>query len=62
LARLLVLSERIRDTFEGDAVVRQWLRAENATLGLLTPAEVLSLGRLDRVEAALTALEAGIIV
>jgi uncharacterized protein (DUF2384 family) len=62
LARLLRLDERIRAAFEGDEAVRQWLRAENAALGLLTPAEVLKAGRLDRVEAALTALESGIVV
>lgn len=62
LARLLQFDERIRVPFEGDEAVRQWLRAENTTLGLLTPAEVLRAGRLDRVEATLTALEAGIVV
>lgn len=43
----------------GEEGVRQWLNAENAYLALLTPREVLLVGRLDRVHAALQALISG---
>ncbi len=62
LARLLKLCERLHEDFEGKAAARLWMRMENVALGLLTPAEVLKAGRLDRVEAALAAYEAGIFI
>jgi transcriptional regulator with XRE-family HTH domain len=60
--RRLALMERLqihlRDTFADDAIP-EWLEADNRYLGGLKPAEALRAGRIDRVEAALTALDTG---
>ena len=60
LAELLRLQERVRGTFEGPDAVRRWCRSESRYLGGLTPAEVIRVGRLDRAEAGLEALDSGI--
>ncbi len=60
LAELLQLQERARETFEGGDAVRRWFRSPSRYLGGITPAEAVRVGRLDRVEAALEALDAGV--
>jgi hypothetical protein len=42
--------------------VREWLHAPNHSLGGFSPVAALRLGRVDRVEAALDALDGGIFV
>jgi transcriptional regulator with XRE-family HTH domain len=60
LARMLRLQERVRETFDGPDAVRRWLHSESRLLGGMTPAEALRVGRLDRAEAALEAIDSGI--
>jgi uncharacterized protein (DUF2384 family) len=62
LAALLSLHHRLRDTFTTPEAARDWLHEANRYLGGLTPAEALRVGRFDRVEAALEALDSGIFV
>lgn len=62
LAELLHLQQRVRETFEGRDAVRRWFRSESRYLGGMTPAEAVRVGRLDRVEAALEALDSGVFV
>lgn len=62
LAALLALDARLRETFDSPEAIRSWLNAENRYLGGLTPAEAVQVGRLDRVEAALEALDSGIFI
>jgi putative toxin-antitoxin system antitoxin component (TIGR02293 family) len=62
LAQLLQLDRRLRDTFSDTVAVREWLHAPNHSLGGFSPVAALRLGRVDRVEAALDALDAGIFV
>jgi transcriptional regulator with XRE-family HTH domain len=59
LAELDDLNRRLHETFEDEAVA-VWLRAPNRFLGYVTPAEMLRLGRFDRVEAALEVIDSGI--
>jgi transcriptional regulator with XRE-family HTH domain len=59
LAELSDLNRRLHETF-ADEAVPVWLRAPNRYLGDLTPAELLRLGRLDRVGAALEVVDSGI--
>lgn len=60
LAELLRVQQRVRETFEGRDTVRAWFRGENRYLGGMTPVEAIRVGRLDRVEAALDALDSGV--
>jgi hypothetical protein len=62
LAGLLALDVRLRETFDSAEESREWLNAENRYLGGLTPAEAVRAGRVDRVEAALEAIDSGIFV
>jgi uncharacterized protein (DUF2384 family) len=62
LAELVNLHHHLRETFTTNEAVRGWLHASNRYLGGLTPVEVLRVGRLDRVEAALEALDSGVFV
>lgn len=62
LAALLALDRRLRETFDSPATIRSWLNAENRYLGGLTPADAVQVGRFDRVEAALEALDSGVFV
>lgn len=57
---LIQLDRRLRETFTVMDAARDWLRDPSRYLAGLTPLEVLRAGRIDRVEAALVALEAGI--
>ena len=60
LAELLRLQQRVRETFEGLDTVRRWFHSPSRYLGGMTPAEAVRVGRLDRVEAALEALDSGV--
>ncbi len=60
LAGLLHLQQRVRETFEGKDAVHQWFHGQSRYLGGITPAEAVRVGRLDRAEAALEALDSGI--
>jgi transcriptional regulator with XRE-family HTH domain len=59
LAEVAELNYRLHETFEDEAV-EVWLRAPNRYLSNISPAEMLRLGRLDRVEAALEVIDSGI--
>jgi hypothetical protein len=59
LAELADLNRRLHETFEDEAVP-VWLRAPNRYLGNLAPAELLRLGRLDRVDAAIEVIDSGV--
>jgi transcriptional regulator with XRE-family HTH domain len=59
---LTQLSRRLSESFADPDGARLWLRDANRYLGWLSPLEALRAGRLDRVEAALTALDAGIFI
>lgn len=60
LARLLALSERLEEVFGEDA--DEWLEADSRYLGGLKPVEALRVGRMDRVEDALEALDSGVVL
>lgn len=60
LGELLHLYERVRDTFEGPDAPRRWFHNPSRYMGGVTPAEAVRVGRLDRVTAALEALDSGI--
>lgn len=60
LNALHALHVHLGETFEDMADAREWLRDPSRYLGGLTPLEVLRVGRVDRVEAALEVLDAGV--
>jgi hypothetical protein len=60
LSALLALDRRLRDTFNNPQAIRVWLHAPSRYLGGLTPADAIRVGRVDRVEAALEALDSGV--
>ncbi len=62
LAALVGLDRHLRETFHDREAVRRWLSAPNRYLGKLAPVEAVRVGRLDRVEAALEALDSGVFV
>ena len=62
LGELEALVEHLEQTFATPEARRAWLRDASRYLGGLTPAEALRAGRIDRVEAALEALDSGIFV
>jgi ribosome-binding protein aMBF1 (putative translation factor) len=62
LAHLENLVGHLRQTFAAAEAGRAWLRDANRFLGGLTPAEALRAGRVDRVVAALEAVDSGIFV
>ena len=59
LAELTELRDHMFRTFEDEAV-SVWLRSPNHYLSNVTPAEMLRLGRFERVEAALEVIDSGI--
>ena len=61
LAALIELRDHLFRTFE-DEGVPVWLRSPNRYLGGVTPAEMLRLGRFERVEAALEVIDSGIVL
>lgn len=60
LARLLALAGRLEETFGDNA--SEWLESDSRYLGGMKPIEALRAGRIDRVEAALEALDSGFVV
>jgi hypothetical protein len=62
LAAMEALHAHLRDTFTDDDAIREWLHADNRYLGGLRPVEALKAGRIDRVEAALEAIDSGVFV
>lgn len=62
LDALLRLKEHLQKTFSNSEAIRLWMRSHNRYLAGMTPIEVLKAGRIDRVEAALTALNYGAFV
>jgi transcriptional regulator with XRE-family HTH domain len=62
LAELVELDYHLRETFEDREAVQRWLSSPNRYLGGLTPVEAVRVGRVDRVEAALEALDSGVFV
>lgn len=60
LAQLLALVEHLEEIFGENA--SEWLEADSSYLGGLKPIEALQAGRIDRVEAALEALDSGFVV
>lgn len=62
LESLLALRAHILDTFDTLNAVQTWMRANNRYLGGMTPANAAQAGRIDRIEAALTALDSGMFV
>lgn len=60
LASLLHLYERVQGTFDGPDAVCLWFHTPSRYMGGVTPAEAVRVGRSDRAEAALEALDSGI--
>ena len=60
LNALPVLHTHLGATFEDMRDAREWLHDPSRYFGGLTPLEVLRVGRIDRVEADLEALDAGV--
>lgn len=60
LAALIALDHRLRESFKNPRAIRSWLHTPNRYLGGITPAEAVRVGRVDRVEAALEALDSGV--
>jgi hypothetical protein len=58
--RTLALRARAWELFSNREEIVQWLHAQSAYLGWLTPAEVLRAGRIDRVHADLDGLAGGV--
>jgi len=62
LQALLDVRDHILDTFDTPEAVHDWVHTGNRYLGGLSPASVLLVGPVDRVEAALTVLDAGMFI
>lgn len=62
LEQLVALIERLDDTFVTREGAHEWLRSPIGYFGGLCPLDALLRGRVDRVDAALEALDAGIFV
>lgn len=60
LADLLDLDRHLLETFGEQDAARAWLGAPSRYLGGLRPIEAVRVGRFDRVEAALEALDSGV--
>ncbi len=60
LEALDALRVRLNEMFTSQEAAKTWLNAGSRYLGGLTPVEVLRAGRIDRVDAALEALESGV--
>jgi transcriptional regulator with XRE-family HTH domain len=59
LVELLSLYDHLSATFNGPEAARDWFHSPSRYLRGFTPADALRLGRFDRVEAALEALDSG---
>ena len=62
LAQLRALHRHLCDTFDSPAALPGYLRSELRYLGGMTGLDALLAGRIDRVEAALEALDSGAFV
>ena len=62
LATLVVLRSRLLETFATIEAGREWLWTGNRYLGGLSPVDALRTGHIDRVDAALEALDSGIFI
>jgi len=60
LAALVGLRNHLHETFATPEALREWLQTSNRYLGWLSPIDALRAGRIDRVQAALEALDSGI--
>jgi uncharacterized protein (DUF2384 family) len=62
LADLQHLHVHLRDTFASAEALKEWVHGPNRYLGGLSPADAIRVGRFDRVEAALEALDSGVFI
>ena len=62
LTQLIALDQRLHENFDAADAVREWMHTPSRYLAGLTPAEAARAGRVDRVDAALDALESGFFV
>jgi len=62
LDQLSQVKEHLYQTFNSAQAVHAWMHSDSPYLGGLKPAEVLRAGRIDRIEAALSALDGGAFV
>ena len=62
LAELVAVEAHLGETFDDLESRSAWLHSGNPYLGGLTPLEVVRAGRVDRVEAALEALDSGVFI
>jgi len=62
LRALTQLTEHLTETFSAADAVQAWIHSSSRYLAGLTPVEALRAGRIDRVEAALEALNSGFFV
>lgn len=62
LDALDALADRLHESFETPEAISAWMHADNSLLGGMKPIEALRVGRIDRVEAAIEALESGVFV
>ncbi len=60
IAELLVLNRHLSETFKDREAARAWLESPSRYLGGLRPIEAVRVGRFERVEAALEALDSGV--
>lgn len=60
LATLVALADRLMETFRTAEAIHIWMNTANRYLGGFTPIEAIRAGRVDRVDAALEALDMGI--
>lgn len=62
LTALFALELHLKQTFKTPEAIRIWLRHESPFFGEMTALDVLRAGRLDRVEAALEALDSEAVI
>ncbi len=62
LQALIALRDRLHATFTSPDAARTWLQHPHRMLGSLAPIDAVRVGRVDAVERALEALDAGIFV
>lgn len=62
LDELLDLQSRLQKVLGSGRGARQWLHTDSRYLGMVKPVEVLRAGRIDRVNAALEAMDEGVFV
>lgn len=62
LAELLAVQRRLHDTFTTVEAIRGWMHSPHPLFGRLTAADMVRLGRFERVDGALEALDSGIFI